>query len=132
MNSPWQWISTSGELFHGIKKEHKESFSSYPKNAGAKIDDPRISDLLDLCRHILTVRNSLHYLFRIIGGNLRKEDRTRRELLRVWAKIGENVLPDSLETLTDDPTFFAWSSRQVGCSPNLARRIIHQDMEHNR
>lgn len=63
---------------------------------------------------------------------MKKEDKTKRELLRVWAKIGDNIVPDSLETLTDDPTFFVWISRQVGCSPGLARRIILQDMEHNR
>ena len=125
-------IYSSGEYFRGIKKGHKEPLSSDSENACSKIDDPRLSDLLDLCRHIFVVRDSLHYLFRIIGGNLKKEDKSKRELLRVWAKIGENILPDSLETLTDDPTFFVWISRQVGCSPSLARRIILQDMERNR
>ena len=125
-------IYSNEEYFHGIKKGHKESLSSDSENARSKIDDPRISDLLDLCRYILVVRDSIHYLFRVIGGNLKKEDKTKRELLRVWAKIGDNIVPDSLETLTDDPTFFVWISRQVGCSPGLARRIILQDMEHNR
>ena len=125
-------IYSNEEYSHGIKKGHKEPLSSDSKNACSKIDDPRLSDLLDLCRYILIVRDSLHYLFRIIGGNLKKEDKTKRELLRVWAKIGDNIVPDSLETLTDDPTFFVWISRQVGCSPGLARRIILQDMEHNR
>jgi len=60
---------------------------------------------------------------------LKKEDKTKRELLRVWAQIGDNIVPDSLETLTDDPTFFVWISRQVGCSPGLARRIILQDLQ---
>ena len=125
-------IYSNEEYSHGIKKGHKEPLSSDSENACSKIDDPRLSDLLDLCRYILIVRDSLHYLFRIIGGNLKKEDKTKRELLRVWAKIGDNIVPDSLETLTDDPTFFVWISRQVGCSPGLARRIILQDMEHNR
>jgi len=125
-------IYSNEEYFHGIKKGHKEPLSSDSENACSKIDDPRLSDLLDLCRHIFVVRDSLHYLFRVIGGNLKKEDKTKRELLRVWAKIGDNIVPDSLETLTDDPTFFVWISRQVGCSPSLARRIILQDMERNR
>ena len=60
---------------------------------------------------------------------MKKEDKTKRERLRVWAKIGDNVVPDSLETLTNDPTFFVWLSRQVGCSPSLARRIIQQDLQ---
>lgn len=122
-------IYSSEEYFRGIKKGHKETLSSDSENACSKIDDPRISDLFDICRHLFVVRNSLHYLFRIIGGNLKKEDKTKRELLRVWAKIGDNVVPDSLETLTDDPTFFVWLSRQVGCSPSLARKIILQDLE---
>lgn len=131
MSGRLRMIYSSEEYFRGIKKEHKEPLSSDSENACSKIDDPRLSDLLDFCGHILVVRNSLHYLFRIIGGNLKKEDKSKRELLRVWAKIGENILPDSLETLTDDPTFFVWISRQVGCSPGLARKIILQDMEHN-
>ena len=122
-------IYSNEEYFHGIKKGHKKSLSSNSENACSKIDDPRLSDLLDFCRYIFIVRNSLHYLFRIIGGNLKKEDKSKRELLRVWAKIGENILPDSLDTLTDDPTFFVWISRQVGCSPSLARKIILQDLE---
>ena len=122
-------IYSSEEYFRGIKKGHKEPLSSNSENACSKINDSRISDLFDLCRHLFVVRDSLHYLFRVIGGNLKKEDTTKRELLRVWAKIGENILPDSLETLTDDPTFFVWLSRQVGCSPHLARKIILQDLE---
>ena len=125
-------IYSSEEYFRGIKKGHKEPLSSDSENARSKIDDPRISDLFDFCRHLFVVRYSLHYLFRVIGGNLKKEDKTKRELLRVWAKIGDNIVADSLETLTDDPTFFVWISRQVGCSPSLARKIILQDMEHNR
>ena len=125
-------IYSSEEYFRGIKKGHKEPLSSDSENARSKIDDPRISDLFDFCRHLFVVRYSLHYLFRVIGGNLKKEDKTKRELLRVWAKIGDNIVADSLETLTDDPTFFVWISRQVGCSPSLARKIILQDMERNR
>ena len=122
-------IYSNEEYSHGIKKGHKEPLSSDSENARSKINDARISHLLDFCRHLFVVRNSLHYLFRIIGGNLKKEDKTKRELLRVWAKIGDNIVPDSLETLTDDPTFFVWISRQVGCSPSLARKIILQDLE---
>jgi hypothetical protein len=87
MNFPWQWISTSEGLSHGIKKEHKESFSSDSENAGAKIDDSRISNLLDLCRHLFVVRDSLHYLFRVIGGYFEKGGQDKA---RAFESLGEN------------------------------------------